>query len=99
VKISAIGDPFTVQALRLMGIAGVAVTTPEEASRALDDALAPSTVVLVAESVARMVREKVDALKIARQDFIVLEIPSGEGVPHQAEDTARLVSQAIGVKI
>jgi vacuolar-type H+-ATPase subunit F/Vma7 len=99
VKISAIGDPFTVQALKLMGIAGVAVTTPEEASRELDAVLAPATVVLVTESVAKMIREKVDALKIARQDFIVLEIPSGEGVPHQAEDTARLVSQAIGVKI
>lgn len=98
-RITAIGDPFTVQALKLMGIVGTAVTTPEEASRALDAVLAPATVVLVAESVARMIREKVDALKVARQDFIVLEIPSGEGVPHQAEDTARLVSQAIGVKI
>jgi vacuolar-type H+-ATPase subunit F/Vma7 len=99
VKISAIGDSFTVQALRLMGIPGVVAATPEEASRALDSVLAPATVVLVTQDVAGLVREKVDALKIARQDFIVVEIPSGSGVPHQAEDTARLVSQAIGVKI
>jgi len=99
VKIAAVGDPFTVSALRLMGIVGAVATTAGEAEAAIDECLVPDTVILVTESVARLVRAKVDKLKIAKANYMVLEIPSGEGIPHQAEDIAKLVSQAIGVRI
>lgn len=98
-KIRGVADPFTARALKLMGVETAAVTTREDALKALDEAARPETVVLVSEATARLAREKVDALKVARQNFIVIEIPSGEGVPRQAEETAKLVSQAIGVKI
>lgn len=98
-KISAVGDALTIQALRLMGIEGTAVESAEETEAALDEAIAPETVILITGAAAELIRAKVDKLKIARQDFIVLEIPSTKGIPHQAEDTARLVSQAIGIKI
>lgn len=98
-KIAAVGDPLTVQALRLMGVAGIAVTTGEEASSALDESAVADTVVLVTESAARLARSKVDKLKVARQNYIVIEIPSVEAAPHQAEEIARLVSQTIGIKV
>ena len=98
-KIAALGDQFTIQALRLMGIAGTVAATAEEAAAALDEAVEPDTVILVTESAANLIRARVDGLKTARQNYIVLEIPSLHGVPHQAEDIARLVSQAIGVKV
>ena len=98
-KIAALGDQFTIQALRLMGIDGTVAATAEEAAAALDDLVEPDTVILVTESAANLVRAKVEKLKIARQNHVVLEIPSLSGVPHQAEDIARLVSQAIGVKV
>ncbi len=98
-RIVAVGDEVTIEALRLMGIAGTAVSEPAEASLALDDALEPETVVLVSGSVAGMLRERVDELKVARREYMVLEIPSGEGGEGQADQTARFVSQAIGIKV
>lgn len=98
-KIAAVGDPFTVEALRLMGITGAAVESEDEAAAALDGALEPDTVVLITKAAADMIRPKVDKCKVARQKYIVMEIPSLEGAPRQAEEVARLVSQAIGVKL
>lgn len=98
-RIAAVGDPLSVQALKLMGIAGVAASTAAEASAALDESAVPDTVVLVTESVVRLVREKVGKMKVARQNFMIVEIPSVEGAPRQAEEIARLVSQTIGIKV
>lgn len=98
-RIVAVGDSFTVDALRLMGIPGTVAADAAQAAAALDEAIEPETVILVGKSVADMIREKVEELKSAPRDYIVLEIPSGEEVPHQAEETARLVSEAIGIKI
>jgi vacuolar-type H+-ATPase subunit F/Vma7 len=99
VRIAAVGDPVTVQALKLMGISGAAVTTADEAAAALDEYAVPDAIVLVTGSVAKLIRAKVDKMKIARQSFIVVEIPSVEGVPQQADEIARAVSQTIGIKV
>ncbi len=98
-KITAVADELTVQALSLMGIIGAAVASPEEADAAIDRLAGPDTVILITDAVADMVRQKVDKLKIARENVAVLEIPSVNSAPRQAEDIAHLVSQAIGVKI
>lgn len=97
-RIVAIGDSITVDAMKLMGIAGTVVKNAEEAKGALAEARGPETVILISPEAAEMIREEVDELKGARRDFIVMEIPGG-GAPVQAEETARLVSQAIGIKI
>jgi len=98
-KIAAVGDAVTVQALRLMGISGTAVASAQEASSALDEHYAPDTVILITESAAGLVRDRVDRFKVAKERVIILEIPSPGAAPNQAEDIARLVSEAIGVKV
>ena len=98
-RVVAVADSITIEALRLMGIPGRAVATPEEASDALDEAITGEEVVLVAQATADMIREKVDRLKLAPHDFIVIEIPSPGRQPRQAEETAKLVSEIIGIKI
>lgn len=98
-KIVGVGDQLTIDALRLMGIAGTVVTTAEEASRALDEALEAETVVLIAAETAELVREKVEEAKTGKQAFIVLELPSVGGEAVQSEKTAKLLSQAIGIRI
>ena len=90
---------MTVQALKLMGIVGSVAATGDEVSAALDEYAVPDTVVLVTESVAKLARAKVDKLKVARENFMLVEIPSVSGVPQQAEETARLVSQTIGIRV
>ena len=82
-----------------MGITGVAAEDADAVRAGLQRALEPDTVILVTKSAADLAREYVEKAKIARQNYIVLEIPSLEGAPRQAEDIARLVSQAIGVKV
>jgi vacuolar-type H+-ATPase subunit F/Vma7 len=98
-RLVAVGDRLTVDALRLIGIPGTVAETPEEASRAVDEACEGEAVVLVSRSVAQMIDKKIADLKVARRDFMVLELPSGEGPPTQAEETAKLLSQAIGIKL
>lgn len=98
-KLTAVGDPVTMQAIKLMGIPGTPVRTAEEASAALDECAVPDAIVLVASSSAGLVREKVDKMKVARQSYIVVEIPSIEGVPKQADEIARVVSQTVGIKV
>lgn len=98
-RIVSIGDAVTVEALRLMGIPGTVVETPEEARDALERELGGEKVILVASETADMIRERVDELKTARREYLVLEIASSEGAPRQADETARLVSQAIGIKL
>jgi len=97
-RIVAIGDRMTVDAMKLMGVAGTVVETAQEVSAALARAEEPETVILISSRAADMVREEVEELKAARRDFIVIELPGAEG-PTQAEETARIVSQAIGIKI
>lgn len=97
-RIVAIGDRITVDAMKLMGVAGRVVENAEEAKAALVEAREPETVILISPEAVEMVREEVDELRGARRDFIVIELP-GAGGPTQAEETARLVSQAVGIKI
>ena len=98
-RIVAIGDAVTVDAFRLMGICGETVKNAEEARAALEASLEPETVILIAESAAELIRDRVDELKTSRGDYLVLEVPSGEEGPSQADQTAQLISQAIGIKV
>lgn len=99
VRIVGVGDLATVEALRLMGISGTVAEDAGAALRALEEAMEPEAVILVSESVAGMMRERIEELKEARTDFMVIELPAVGSKPTQAEETARLVSQAIGMKI
>jgi len=98
-KIRAIGDAQTIAALRLAGIVGTVVATEDEARQALDEFCQQrDLVVLVGQSVAATIQERVDELKVARSGAIVLEIPDMSGVP-AAETAEKLVAQAVGLKL
>ncbi len=98
-KVVGIGDRITIDALRLMGIDGTVVTDEGSFLQALEAVLEPDTVILVSQSAANLARRRVEELKSARSNFMVIELPGAEGAPTQAEETARLVSQAIGIRI
>ena len=89
-KIAAVADPLTLQALRLMGIAGTPATTAEEASAALDGYYESDTVILISESAARLVRARVDRLKTARESVMILEIPSMVTAARDHEKAAKM---------
>jgi V/A-type H+-transporting ATPase subunit F len=100
-KILVIGHPDAVLGFSLAGVNGQAVTTAEEAGRALDQALAARDVgiVLVTQEVARLVNARMEHLKLRSTIPLVVEIPGPAGVPEGEPSLSELVLKAIGIKL
>ena len=98
-RVVGVAEKLIVDALRLMGIEAVAVETASEAIAAVEKFLLTGKVILVGETTAALMDERLEALKVKNRDCVILEIPCGGGPPQQAEKIARLVSQSIGIKV
>jgi vacuolar-type H+-ATPase subunit F/Vma7 len=100
-KVRVIGHPEAVLGFSLVGVEGQAATTAEEASRALDDALANHEIgiVLVTQDVSRLVESRMDYLKLRSTVPLIVEIPGPEGVSPDQPSLSDVVLRAIGVKI
>lgn len=100
-KVLVIGHPEAVLGFSLAGVGGRAVTTSEEASRALDEALAAKDIgiVLVTQDIAGMIQAKVEDLKLHSTIPLVVEIPSPAGVPADQPSLSEVVLKAIGIKL
>lgn len=86
--------------LRLAGIEGVVVRSPEEARAALDKALADPTIgiLLVTEQLAEQCAKQLAPQKMSGRTPLVVEIPDRQGVRSQDAIT-RYIREAIGVKL
>ena len=100
-KVLVIGHPEAVLGFSLAGVHGRAVTTAEEADKALDEALASKEngIVLVTQDVAQMVQARVEHLKLRSTIPLVVEIPSPAGVPEGTPALSDIVLKAIGIKL
>ncbi len=100
-KILVIGHQEAVLGFSLAGVDGQAVSTAEQAGKALDEALAAKDVgiVLVTQDVARMLQERVEDLKLHSTIPLVVEIPSPAGVPEDQPSLSEVVLKAIGIKL
>jgi V/A-type H+/Na+-transporting ATPase subunit F len=100
-KVLVIGHPEAVLGFSLAGVHGRAVTTAEEADKALDEALASKEngIVLVTQDVAQMVQARVEHLKLHSTIPLVVEIPSPAGVPEGTPSLSDIVLKAIGIKL
>ncbi len=100
-KVLVIGNPDAVLGFSLVGVDGKAVTTTEEVTQALDDALAQRDIgiVLVTQDVARLINAKMDNLKLHSTVPLVVEIPGPEGISADQPSLSDVVLRAIGVKI
>jgi V/A-type H+-transporting ATPase subunit F len=100
-KVLVIGHPEAVLGFSLAGVHGRAVTTAEEADKALDEALASKEngIVLVTQDVAQMVQARVEHLKLRSTIPLVVEIPSPAGVPEDTPSLSDIVLKAIGIKL
>lgn len=102
-KLQVIGHPKAVLGFSLVGVSGHAVTTAEEANRALDAALVMPElgIILVTEDVAALIEARMDELKRRSSEPLVVEIPApainGERI--QRPSLGEIVFRAIGVKI
>jgi len=85
----------------LAGVNGQAVTTAEEAGRALDVALASKEIgiILVTQDIAGMLQARVEDLKLHSTIPLVVEIPSPAGVSADQPSLSEVVLRAIGIKL
>ncbi len=99
--IRVIGHPDAILGFALAGVAGTPVNTEGEAGQALDEALRlpEAGIVLVTKDVARMLPDRMEALKIRSSLPLVVEIPSPEGLPEGEPSLGELVLRAIGIRL
>ena len=100
-KVLVIGHPEAVLGFSLAGVQGEAVTTADEAGRALDEALASKDVgiILVTQDIAGMLQARVEDLKLHSTIPLVVEIPSPAGVSPDQPSLSEVVLRAIGIKL
>ncbi len=100
-KILVVGHPEAVLGFSLAGVEGRPVLNAEQATQALDEALATRDVgiVLVTQDVARMVQPRMDDLKLHSTVPLIVEIPGPEGVGANEPSLSEIVLRAIGIKL
>lgn len=86
--------------LRLAGVPGCIVNTPEEARSAFELAEAEQYAILfVTEKVASFVPEIMQKLRASAEFPLVVEIPNRHGSTRDADYLTKYVQEAIGVKM
>ncbi len=97
-----IGDNDMVTGFRLVGVEGLAVTSPEEAKQALKNALNRGDVAIIVMSQAfssePSLREEINTARQERSAPLILEIQGRRG-PSLETSISDLVSKVIGVKV
>jgi len=98
-KYFVIGDEDTVLGFSLVGIAGIAVRTRDEAVAAWNKVIENRSyaIIIITEPSAALIRETVDRYLFSESFPLVVEIPA----PGQkgGRDLRTLVNEAIGVSI
>ena len=100
-KFFCIADEDTVRGFRLAGVAGEAVGSPLEAGEALRRAITQPeyAILILTETVAAGVRPLVEALRLERDQPLLVEIPGPEGPAPGHRSLGRLVQEAVGISV
>lgn len=101
-KFYLISDNIDTQmGMRLTGIEGVVVHTPEEVSGALDKAMEMEDVgiVLMTEIAVKQCREKVYEYKLSRKTPLIVEVPDRHATAGISETISHYLSEAVGIKL
>jgi V/A-type H+-transporting ATPase subunit F len=100
-KVLVIGHPEAVLGFSLAGVEGIAVSTPEEINKALDDALAAEGIgiILITQDVSSQIQARMDQLRQRSTVPLVVEIPGPDGTSADQPSIGDVLLRAIGVKI
>ncbi|MBR1562790.1 MAG: V-type ATP synthase subunit F [Ruminococcus sp.] len=91
----------TQMGMRLAGIEGVVVHTPEEVTAALDEAMQMEDVgvILMTDIAVKQCREKVYEYKLTVKQPLIVEIPDRHATSKISDTISRYLSEAIGIKL
>lgn len=95
-------DRDTVTGLRLAGIEGCLATTAAEVSARISAAEKSDSgiaVLLITETCAALVPERVQDLRLSSVNPLLVVIPDSGGSGRESDSITRLIREAIGVKI
>lgn len=100
-KYYVIGDEDTVLGFGMVGVEGTTVTSREDAEFAFDGALADREIgiLIITETAADTIREKVDALLFSEQFPLIVEVPDRKGKHPDRPGLRQMVNEAIGIKL
>lgn len=101
-KFYLISDNIDTQmGMRLTGIEGEVVHTPEEVSSALDRAMDMENVgiVLMTELAIKQCREKVYDYKLNRKTPLIVEIPDRHATAKISDTISKYLAEAVGIKL
>jgi V/A-type H+-transporting ATPase subunit F len=100
-KFFLIGDEYTVLGYSLVGIHGVVVKDPQEATDAMNIATKDSDigVILITQRIASKIKHLVESARLEMSTPIVLEIPDRQGPIEDRESALSVVQRLIGIKV
>jgi V/A-type H+-transporting ATPase subunit F len=101
VKFFCIADEDTVRGFRLAGVSGQVVTTAREAAEAVEQAVTQPDygIIILTEKVADGIRQQVDAIRLERDQPLLVEIPGPEGPLPGHKSLRQLVQEAVGIRV
>lgn len=96
-----IADEDTVRGFRLAGVAGQTVTSPQEAAAAVASAVSRSDcgVIVLTHQVAAGIRQEVEAIRLERNQPLIMEIPGPEGPLPGRKSLRQFVQEAVGIRV
>lgn len=101
-KFYLISDNIDTQmGMRLAGIEGVVVHSPEEIKDALDRAMKMEDVgiVLMTEKAVKQIQETVYDYKLTCKQPLIVEIPDRHATSNISDTISRYLSEAVGIKL
>jgi len=100
-KFFLIGDEYTVLGYSLVGIHGVVVKDPQEATDAMNIATKDPDigVILITQRIASKIKHLVELARLEMSTPIVLEIPDRQGPIEDRESALSVVQRLIGIKV
>ncbi len=100
-KFFCIADEDTVRGFRLAGVSGQVVTTAWEAAEAVGQAVTQPDygIIILTEKVAASIRQQVDAIRLERDQPLLVEIPGPEGPLPGHKSLRQFVQEAVGIRV
>lgn len=100
-KFFCIADEDTVRGFRLAGVEARVVKTPDEAMKAIDEAISQPDygVVILNERIASWIRPQIDRIRMEIDRPLIVEIPGPEGPAEARKSLREFVQEAVGISV
>ncbi|MFP4384145.1 MAG: V-type ATP synthase subunit F [Spirochaetia bacterium] len=100
-KYYVIGDEDTVLGFGMVGVQGTVPDGADETKAAFDRAIDDREIgiIIITESAADLIRERVDRFLFSEQFPLLVEIPGRKGRKERRPGLRQLVNEAIGIKL